>query len=174
MRVEWPLADATGSVIAMLDLTGGLANRFVRDSFGDPIASLQPEWSIGFHGREYSSALGLSDVRRRAYMPALGRFVQEDAIAPMGYDYGANNPLVFVDPFGESVLTERVVLFVAVFSVARSAYWLYECGIGEPVDIPLYPIVSRLPGGERIPRRDRLPGPFCVLAGLLKLAEPWK
>jgi|GEM_PF-2337795 len=62
----------------------------------------------GYTGRYWDDAVGLWQYRNRVYDPQLGRFLQRD---PAGYvdgmnlyAYGVNNPSVFRDPSGTSVI----------------------------------------------------------------------
>ncbi len=61
-----------------------------------------------YTGQRYDAGIGLYDYRARWYDPALGRFIQPDAIVPQPgqpqslnrYSYAGNNPLVYNDPSG--------------------------------------------------------------------------
>jgi RHS repeat-associated protein len=58
-----------------------------------------------FTGREYDAATGLLYYRARYLDPRTGTFLQEDPIAKLSvasrYVYVNNNPLNFIDPYGE-------------------------------------------------------------------------
>ncbi len=110
-------ADHLGSVVALTDAAGDLVEQYRYDAYGAPTVldaagaerSSQSS-AFGnrflFTGREWLAELGLYDYRRRAYSPFLGRFLQPDPIGFAAgdvnlYRYCANNPVNFVDPFGE-------------------------------------------------------------------------
>jgi RHS repeat-associated protein len=66
-----------------------------------------------FTGRRYDEESGLYYYRARMYNPGLGRFLQTD---PMGYidtvnpyAYCANNPLNWIDPWGEKIYSRGEV-----------------------------------------------------------------
>jgi RHS repeat-associated protein len=64
---------------------------------------------FGFTGQRYESGLGIYDYGARFYDPALGRFLQADAVVPGGgfdplglnrYSYVRNSPIDRIDPTG--------------------------------------------------------------------------
>ena len=76
------------------------------------------------HGRDYEPEEGLYYYRNRYYHPELGRFLQQD---PNGYEDSLNmyqafnqNPVNFVDPFGE--ITYREFLNVKVTDLIVQGY----------------------------------------------------
>ena len=61
--------------------------------------------SYRYTGREYDADIGLYYYRNRWYDPEVGRFISEDPIGFAGgdinlYGYVGNNPLNFIDPYG--------------------------------------------------------------------------
>lgn len=96
--------DALGSVVALSDATGALAESHAYSPFGEvnhPSAVGNPYL---FTGREYDPESGLYYYRNRYYSPELGRFLEPD---PLGYTDGMNlyayvnqNPVNYVDPMG--------------------------------------------------------------------------
>ena len=98
--------DALGSVVALSDANGALAERYAYSPFGQVNAPSHP--AIGnpylFAGREFDSETGLYYSRARYYDPDMGRFLSTD---PLGYAdgmnlyaYVRNNPINRVDPLG--------------------------------------------------------------------------
>ncbi len=99
-------ADGLGSVIALADSTGGIAQTYRYDAFGslvsDAPAIVQP---YTYTARELDPETGLYYYRARHYDPKAGRFLQRDPIGFAGgdanlYAYVGNNPITGVDPSG--------------------------------------------------------------------------
>jgi len=115
--------DKQGSVVAVLDGSGTVAEKYHYDAFGRP--TISDYWgnvrSVGngrsvswcgnrfmFTGREYIAELGIYDYRHRMYHPGLGRFLQMD---PTGFDAGDMNlfrycgddPEDHTDPMGLAI-----------------------------------------------------------------------
>jgi len=128
--------NSLGSVAAVTDETGAVAERYEYDAFGLPSffnGSYSPlsSTAIGntwlFTGREYDVESGLYHYRARYYNPVWGRFGQPDPIgiwgdpreSGNGYSYVSNSAINFLDPYGnirslknckpvsEQVLTSR-------------------------------------------------------------------
>jgi len=101
---DYYLADALGSVIALVDSTGSLTTRYTYDPFGrtatDGFTSMNP---FQYTARE-TDASGLYYYRARYYDPQIGRFIQRDPAGLGGglnlYAYVGGNPTNFRDPFG--------------------------------------------------------------------------
>ena len=103
-------ADELGSVTAVSDSDGKLAQSYRYDAFGNPregrTASVDSPFR--FTGREWDPAARLYFFRTRYYDPQLGRFLSVDA-APVSigapetldaYAYVHNSPTRLVDPMG--------------------------------------------------------------------------
>ena len=97
--------DGLGSVIALTDSSGAVANLYEYSIFGEVSASdpNHPNRFL-FTGREFDSETGLYYYRARYYNPYIGRFLQTD---PIGYGdgmnwyaYCRNNPICLLDPTG--------------------------------------------------------------------------
>jgi RHS repeat-associated protein len=143
-EVFFYVLDAFGSVAAIVDATGALVRSYVFDAWGGlrgQSGSLPNEF--GYTGREFAGA-EMRFHRARYYMPALGRFVQED---PMGlfrdelnvYRYAANAPVVFRDSTG---LEYSRFIRPVIYNEDPTPY----CGCGEkdpkhPNDKPPVPIL---------------------------------
>ncbi len=100
-------ADGLGSVSSLTNDSGGIANSYTFDSFGQSTAHtgtlVNP---FQYAGRELDSETGLYYYRARYYSPETGRFLNEDLlddpIARSNYAYVDNNPAGYIDPFGAS------------------------------------------------------------------------
>jgi RHS repeat-associated protein len=116
-------ANALGSVAAVTDATGAVAERYAYDAYGfvtvtdgagvpvAPYDSARPRSAIGnrhlFTGRELDDEFGLYHYRARQYDPRAGRFLERDPLGfgagqPNLYEYVKSNPLAYSDPFGLS------------------------------------------------------------------------
>lgn len=108
--------DAVGSILAFSDAAGRLVERYLRDEFGQLLASFDGAGNVltsptidqpfGFQGREaWTETPLLIDFRSRAYRADWGRFLQPDPLGLAGglnpYLFVANDPLLYVDPYGE-------------------------------------------------------------------------
>ncbi len=100
--------DGLGSVTEITGSSGAVVESYAYDVYGQPSV---PASSIGnryrFTGRELDEETGLYHYRARAYDPKLGRFLQRDPIAYYDsmnlFQYANNNPVNFIDPYGEFV-----------------------------------------------------------------------
>ncbi|HVP30214.1 MAG TPA: toxin TcdB middle/N-terminal domain-containing protein [Myxococcota bacterium] len=121
--------DALGSPLVVTRDDGAVLARPVYRPFGDAVPGAPGPADRGFNGRRRQPALGLYDYGARFYDPALGRFLQADAVVADPFDPGAWNryayagqdPLRRVDPTGHvSVLG---ALFGAAVGAIGAAAW---------------------------------------------------
>jgi len=112
------LTDVLGSVMALTDAAGVLAETYQYDAYGRvhffSASGIQTGSSTLdnpylFTGRLYDADAGIYYYRARYYHPELGRFLNPD---PKGfidgmnlYEYAMSNPLRYTDPRGTSVKT---------------------------------------------------------------------
>jgi RHS repeat-associated protein len=99
------LSDALGSVIALVDGTGGVPTEYTYEPFGVVSVNGAPSSNEKrFTGRE-EDGTGLIYSRARYYHPTRQRFISEDPLGLAGgetnyYSYVGNNPIAFTDPLG--------------------------------------------------------------------------
>ncbi|WP_434702528.1 RHS repeat-associated core domain-containing protein [Pseudomonas sp. Z1-12] len=102
--------DISGSPMAATDAAGNLLWKENYKPYGDKLNRSAPSSSnkIGYHGKAYDDATGLSYMGARYYDPVLGRFMgidpvdfQTDNLHSFNrYAYTNNNPYKYVDPDG--------------------------------------------------------------------------
>jgi RHS repeat-associated protein len=111
-QTRWFLSDQVGTVRSISDSTGTLLTQLFLDSFGNPIQNTNPAISsqLSFVSRERIPLSGDIYFRSRLYDPRLGRFIQEDPLAPFSYSYAEASPLRFTDPLGLTAAVEYSTL----------------------------------------------------------------
>lgn len=100
------LFDGLGSVVALTDSTGAVAQRYSYTPWGSPTptGSVDNPWQ--FAGGYYESGPGIEKFGQRYYDPWNGRWTQPDPIDATGirsanrYMYANDNPVNLVDPLG--------------------------------------------------------------------------
>lgn len=112
-KTSYYVTDVRGSVVAIVDDNGDITHRYQYDDFGKVIqkeeADYNPFQYVGKYGVMY-----LNDhqyyMRARHYDPTIGRFLSEDPIWSTNlYPYADNNPIMGIDPKGESSLFKNFV-----------------------------------------------------------------
>jgi len=110
----YPIKDQLGTILAMVDSTGNIIEKYEFDAFGkllgvyDENGNVLTKSAIGnrylFQGREYNYTTGLYYFRARYYNPITGTWLSKDPIGISGgfnlYAFCENNPVNFVDPMG--------------------------------------------------------------------------
>ena len=135
--------DHLGSIVALTDATGGVADTIRYDPFGAIVArelagSTTP---VGFGGGELDLVSGLLYLQARYYHPVFGRFVSADPIVQDVYDpsawnaysYCRNNPQSYVDPTGRSWWQILVGALAVVAIVALVALSVVTFGATTPL-----------------------------------------
>ena len=106
----YPLTDALGSVIALIDAAGTQTDTFGYDPYGRSTGRTgSTDNPFRFTG-EYNDATGLYKIGLRYYQPENGRWTQQDParratnpttppdVSP--YQYVGNNPVNYTEPTG--------------------------------------------------------------------------
>jgi RHS repeat-associated protein len=99
--------DGNGNVTMLVDGSGNVQARYLYDSFGNTLGmwgALATANSYRFSSKEIDWRTGQYYYGFRFYDPNLQRWLNRDPIAELGginlYDYVANNPINYFDPFG--------------------------------------------------------------------------
>ncbi len=131
----YALTDHLGTVHALVDATGAIAESYEFDAWGnlltvrDSSSAIIPQSALGnrhlFQGRKYSWASGLYYFRARWYDPVTGRWLSNDPIGICGglnqFAAFANNPVNFIDPDG---------LWVGQDAISAHHCWMSEAEAG--------------------------------------------
>jgi RHS repeat-associated protein len=130
--------DISGSPLAASDAAGNLLWKENYKPYGEKLNQSAPSSSnkIGYHGKAFDDATGLSYMGARYYDPVLGRFMGIDPVDFQAsnlhsfnrYTYANNNPYKYVDPDGRMAflvvpvyaLLTAIVTSAAVNSLSKS------------------------------------------------------
>ena len=111
------LHNGHGDVAALIDSEENAVNRYTYDAFGVILASTETvENPFRYAGYWYDSETGLYYLMARYYNPVNGRFLSEDP-ARDGYNwyvYCNNNPLIYVDPNGQFIITTTALVIIGL------------------------------------------------------------
>ena len=108
--------DHLGSALAVTDENGNkvverdftpFGERINTDVYDDEPRDIEEDES-GFTGKDWDEDVGLYYYNARWYDPAVGRFISEDSVADLAnnnheYVYCANNPIINIDPTGNTL-----------------------------------------------------------------------
>jgi len=107
---EWLHYDRIGNCVNISGENGSLDSEYNQDSYGNLIADINTgEWSSVFSQehlttKPYDPDSELYYFYSRWYDPQVGVFVSKDpgAISDYYYSFAMQNPVIYVDPFGEA------------------------------------------------------------------------
>ncbi len=148
--------DALGSTALVTGASGSVVQRVAYRPYGaiipDSATATAPRF--GFTGQRFEKATGLYDYNARFYDPALGRFLQPDAVVPNPldsqslnrYSYVRNNPTNRIDPSGNVDIGgffRSVGTFVSAPFRAAGSF----LGFGGGGSLRDFSAVAGLPGG---------------------------
>jgi len=107
------LTDATGQPMRWISYTA-YGEPTLRDPSGQLLAPSSALNGFGYHGLPHDFSLGLVDMRARAYLPTIGRFLSPDPIALAGranlLAFLHSGPPAWPDPMGPAKMPERTRL----------------------------------------------------------------
>lgn len=106
--------DANFNVVALVDTSGAVVERFAYDAFGGfatmtgtfgSRSATQYDWHYQHQGLRFDAATGSYNVRNREYGPNVGRWTQNDPMGFKAHDVNltrafSNSPASYIDPSG--------------------------------------------------------------------------
>ena len=111
------LHNGHGDVVALVDSEENVVNRYTYDAFGVVITETETvDNPFRYASYWYDSETGLYYLIARYYNPVNGRFLSEDP-ARDGYNwyvYCNNNPLIYVDPNGQFIITTTALVIIGL------------------------------------------------------------
>jgi len=147
-RTYYAIKDHLGSVQALVDASGNIAEQYRFDAWGrttvyDGVGNPLTQSAVGnryvWQGREISWATGLYYFRARWYDPVTGRWLSNDPISISGglnqYVFCGNNPVNFSDPLG---LTSEWAFWDPNSAVGRQFVSIGDA-FGSTLARPFYP-----------------------------------
>ncbi len=118
--IHYYLYNGHGDVVQIVDTAGTVVNNYDYDVWGNFITKQETiDNPFTYFGQTFDETTGLYYLRARYYDPQTGRFIQQDP-AEDGYNwyvYGNQNPVLYVDYTGESVMLAYVIIGAIVGGV---------------------------------------------------------
>lgn len=136
--------DGNRNVTALVNSNQLIVAKHLYDPFGSMLAMSGPLAEVNlyrFASQRYHANSGLSLYLRRAYSPALQRFINRDPIEEMGgrnlYNFVGNNPVSLYDPLGLAWYDDvaawwRVRVNCSKSILDNNTHWLLA-GLGDTV-----------------------------------------
>ena len=125
-----------GDIIGIYDESGSLVAEYKYDAWGRSYGmSYYPESKyiadanpFRYRGYYYDTETGFYYLNSRYYDPQIKRFISADSLGYLGangdlnsynlYAYCSNNPVMYVDPNGESAILAGIILTVVIIAAA--------------------------------------------------------
>jgi RHS repeat-associated protein len=132
--------DHLGSLAIITDASGNIKQKCTFDAWGQrtfdtSVSDPTLVFDRGYTGHEHLDEFGLINMNARLYDPLLGRFLAPDPYVqnPLlsqnfnRYAYCLNNPLIYIDPDGESLTAFIIgVLVYAAIEYGTQVYYNYQ------------------------------------------------
>lgn len=132
--------DYLGSIVAITNGSGNILEKRLFDAWGEVIKVQDGQGNVlngfkvldrGYTGHEHLQSVGLIHMNGRLYDPKLHRFLQPDNFIQDPYNtqnynryaYVLNNPLKYVDPSGEELLSFTAAVLIGA-AIAATTYTL--------------------------------------------------
>ena len=118
-KIYYAHADHLGSIVKLTDASGAEVFKASYDAWGkQTVTNSALNFYRGYTGHEHLPEFGLVNMNGRMYDPLLGRMLSPDPYVPdpyfsqdyNRYSYARNNPLVYTDPDGESILIASIII----------------------------------------------------------------
>jgi len=131
VQTSYYLYDGMASTRQLIDETQTVTDTYVFDAFGielDRIGTTENNYL--YTGEQYDPNVGFYYLRARYYDVQTGRFITEDPAPGNPYDpvslhkylYGNANPVMFIDPSGETSIMSVMVSIAIVGILSSVAY----------------------------------------------------
>jgi RHS repeat-associated protein len=101
--VDYLVPDAVGSTRTLVSAAGTIVGSASYSPYGEVLASAGTQSAIGFSGSYTDSITDMDYMTNRWYDPSVGEFISVDplvAATSQAYEYGEDDPNVYVDPLG--------------------------------------------------------------------------
>jgi len=125
--------DVQGTILALSSTAGVLVEKRLFDAWGNIKKVIHQDGTVnttlgiidrGYTGHEHLQSVGLIHMNGRLYDPVLRRFISPDNFVQDPYNtqnfdrytYVYNNPLIYNDPSGESIVAAVVAAAIAIVS----------------------------------------------------------
>jgi len=130
-KLYYAHTDHLGSIVKLTNKNGTEFFKATYDAWGQRKVTYGT-FHRGFTGHEHLPEFGLINMNGRMYDPLLGRFLSPDPYVSNAeysqdfnrYSYARNNPLIYKDPDGESIIA--ILIAVAVFTAIEYGTQVYQ------------------------------------------------
>ncbi|MFH5882575.1 RHS repeat-associated core domain-containing protein [Liberiplasma polymorphum] len=137
------ITNLQGDIIELVDISGNIVATYSYDAWGNIISKFGAISDINpyrYRGYRWDEESGYYYLNSRYYNPQTGRFINSDRLlGELGeikfhntYAYTENNPVMFIDPNGESIIgiiiivSGMVITAVAVASIIVTVFQIRE------------------------------------------------
>ena len=151
--------NVQGDVTKILKSNGTIVVEYTYDAYGNitSISGIQASTigiynSMRYRGYKYDEEIGMYYLNSRYYDPEIGRFINADGmlgeVGQLGttnmYAYCANNPVMYVDPSGESFIAYIILAVIGVI-IQLSLAAADDADLTIGIDLSLFMQTADLP-----------------------------